>query len=79
MKDTKTDNMENKQPSGKLSDSAAYSLNYDSAEDVCKSNPDDCYACDEGDICPNCGCDLWDVFYLFGIYRCDECINLLDY
>jgi len=54
-------------------------LDFDSCYDVMKQHTEDCYKLYDDDPCPNCGCDISDVFYLFGYYRCDYCVDLSIY
>ena len=47
-------------------------------EGIVELYPDDCIL-SEHIICPSCGCDLWDVYYIFGNYKCDNCIDTSTY
>ena len=54
-------------------------VRFDSCDAVVKQYPEDCYECIDEELCPNCGCDMSDVFYLFSYYRCDNCADLESY
>lgn len=47
--------------------------------DIVKDNPNHCNEEEELESCPNCDCEISDIYYLFGRYRCDACVNLENY
>jgi len=51
---------------------------YEDIEDLIKDNSSDCYMMDD-EICGGCGCDMWQVYYLFGRVKCDACLKKHDY
>ncbi len=51
---------------------------YNDIEDLIKDHKEDCHITEE-EICGYCGCDLFEVYYLFGRYRCDNCLKDDDY